>query len=1672
LLPTAELHVSGPAYNQINTTILQIDYTSNASSSGIPASNVVKSALTIRGDGFIGIGTDPVAGQTVTLKGLLKVDSLQIGGDGSFTAGTGELIVAPGMRSPGGFGSANYLSFGSNNLSNITNVVVSGALVGPMVQTNVIQSLSPTAPGGDTISFSGAVLSNISALVVDKIESLAISKLSSTSTYVANTINVSATILSNVGNVLLSPQSTLYTNSISAGSSNFINLNNSSLKNVQDLAISGKLSVQGTFVVVDSTTTNSDQFRIENDGTSTAFIVNQLNSFGNDEDITQFMSNSNVVAAITGNGRTVFGNFGQTPAYDAILPTLPSALMYLENPAADVKPALYVKQYAPTTNIATFVGTSSNAVVLSATGRIGIGSSNILPDARIHIIQQSNVDLRNVDNTDFIKFSVLDSVGVTSNLLWVSADGNLHLRGYIEANGFRMFGSSTNADLGTNTNSDNINNNSVQSGQLVTLFGNSSNPSLAFSLTLNSNVTNKPGIFAPDSNTLAFTTSGYERLRISSNGYVGIGVTNPLYPLQVAGAVNITGPLTAQVFSGSGASLTNIPGSAITSVLSSTVIPSQLDANVGIGTNAQPLTSGVILHVYNSNTTPSQSSSQDASNAMLQIRIEKGGFASLNLGTSNYSTFIDSRSSPDSLTNPNPNPDFYIATKGTERLRIAATTGYVGIGTSSPSSMLDVRGGNASISGQLGVGVTGTELATYTESLVVGGHTLVASNLRAYAFFGNGSNLTNLNASSITAGVVNQAYLPSASTSYSGIVVLSDSLTFSTPTPISSSNAATPYSVYLANSNASSRVSKGGDIIDGDLTVNANVTATKFFGDGSNLTSLNASSITSGILNISLLPPDIFSGISLDSTGTSNSTTLAASAASVYLANSNISTRVSKGGDTMSGNLTVSANVSATKFYGDGSNITNINASSITSGVLNISLLPPDIFSGISLDSTGTSNSTTLAASAASVYLANSNISTRVSKGGDTMTGNLIVNGDVTATKFYGDGSNLSNLNASRLASGIVSRTLLPSASTTVSGIVVLSDSVTYSTPTSMNDSNAATPYSVYLANSNASSRVSTAGGTITGELIVTQRITAQSFYGDGCNVTNINASNILNGTVNENRLPFASTTVRGIVMLEDSYVSSRTDTAATANSVRRAYDNADSRVLISGDTMIGNLTVNANVTATKFYGDGCNVTNINASNITFGILNRSLFPSDIFSGISLDSTGTSNSTTLAASAASVYLANSNISTRVSKAGDTITGTLTLYDPTDVGLDIQRGNITVLNGNITTSNVLASLGTLSNLKVIETTTLGGMLIVGTDAHINGTLYVNKIRLGSMYNTTFIDGTLSTTLSYETQQNITSLNVITVNQLTAYEAILGNLASAVDVVGSISVGSNLIVSSNAYVNNTLTVGKNVSTSNVFTNTLSALNNDKIVSQSPIHITNSFYDDGTGNTTNDVTTPQVGLHVDSSIMVQSVLTISDKRVKTDIVPSSTTSDLSSVLSIPVCRYRFIDRKYEDDNVIGFIAQEVEKIAPFAVKTLNHVIPSILDYGQLLTGNTIVMHCDLDFLDLESRIKIIYNNVEYDRQVSCFATTSKVKKETILYLDEPIPFHGSKTDAHANTVFVYGHYVSDFKVIDTDRLMPLVFNSVKALNHRIDTQSKQIEDMMQRLNALEIRTSSKES
>ena len=86
------------------------------------------------------------------------------------------------------------------------------------------------------------------------------------------------------------------------------------------------------------------------------------------------------------------------------------------------------------------------------------------------------------------------------------------------------------------------------------------------------------------------------------------------------------------------------------------------------------------------------------------------------------------------------------------------------------------------------------------------------------------------------------------------------------------------------------------------------------------------------------------------------------------------------------------------------------------------------------------------------------------------------------------------------------------------------------------------------------------------------------SLAGSGSNLTDLNAGALTWGTVNVELLPLASTSAAGIVRLEGGIGSFCNDRAATADAVRLAYSNAESRLALSGGTVAGSLAVNSNL--------------------------------------------------------------------------------------------------------------------------------------------------------------------------------------------------------------------------------------------------------------------------------------------------------------------------------------------------------------------------------------------------------------------------------------------------------------------------------------------------------------
>jgi hypothetical protein len=153
------------------------------------------------------------------------------------------------------------------------------------------------------------------------------------------------------------------------------------------------------------------------------------------------------------------------------------------------------------------------------------------------------------------------------------------------------------------------------------------------------------------------------------------------------------------------------------------------------------------------------------------------------------------------------------------------------------------------------------------------------------------------------------------------------------------------------------------------------IVADSFSGNGSSLTSLNASNLSTGTVSNSRLNVASTSGLGISTFSSSNfavDSTGLVTIKSGGVANSNLAnSTITLGSSTLTLGATTSAvtgltSLAATNFYGGGANITSLNASNISAGTIGVSYLPSNIpitnlaSSGITFGSTFQALGTTI----------------------------------------------------------------------------------------------------------------------------------------------------------------------------------------------------------------------------------------------------------------------------------------------------------------------------------------------------------------------------------------------------------------------------------------------------------------------------------------------------------------------------------------------------------------------------------------------------------------------------------------------------------------------------------------------------------------------------------------
>jgi len=295
------------------------------------------------------------------------------------------------------------------------------------------------------------------------------------------------------------------------------------------------------------------------------------------------------------------------------------------------------------------------------------------------------------------------------------------------------------------------------------------------------------------------------------------------------------------------------------------------------------------------------------------------------------------------------------------------------------------------------------------------GNILISGSVTADSFSGNGSNLTNLNATNLNSGVISNSLLPGSGsiTCPSGIGNLTGGgnqatlggaacgaiSTINNPTfsQVTSSNIdtnnLTTTSLTTNNLNAQTIASSslnantitaqqitGTNLNIANISSTGNITAASFAGNGANLTNINSSNITSGTL-----------AVSQGGTGTNSFT--------------------------LNGVL-----------YGNGTSALQSTASTGPNQCL-VTLTAGGVptwgscSAGGGITGSGTTNTIAMFNSAGTI--ANSLLTQDVSATTVTTTGNANITGTATATNFSGNGSGLTNLNASNITTGTVDNSRL-----------------------------------------------------------------------------------------------------------------------------------------------------------------------------------------------------------------------------------------------------------------------------------------------------------------------------------------------------------------------------------------------------------------------------------------------------------------------------------------------------------------------------------------------------------------------------------------------------------------------------------------------------------------------
>ena len=704
--------------------------------------------------------------------------------------------------------------------------------------------------------------------------------------------------------------------------------------------------------------------------------------------------------------------------------------------------------------------------------------------------------------------------------------------------------------------------------------------------------------------------------------------------------------------------------------------------------------------------------------------------------------------------------------------------------------------------------------------------------------------------------------------------------------------------------------------------------------------------------------------------------------------------------------LDVNGTINATYLRGDGANITNLNFGNISTGVLPVSkggIGTNTLTANLILIGDGTNAIT----QSANLIWVNNRLGIKTTP----TTYELDVNGTINATNLRGDGANITNLNATYISAGVLPVSKGGIGTNTLTANLIL-----------LGDGTSPIKQSPNLVWDIGNSRLGICSSVPTATLDVGGDIRATNLFGDGANITN------LNNTYITGVLPVSKGGI-GTNTLIANYILIGDGTSPIKQSPNIVWDSGNSRLGIRSSVPTATLDVGGDIRATSIIGDGANITNLNANNISTGVL-----------PVSRGGTGitdiTSGDLLIGASNNNLYTQPDIIWDR--SYGCLIIGKRTFPEPRIAGIDIV--------GDINFTGIIKKNGTIYNASESITGTsywvesnndiyyITGNVGIGTNyplinhkLDVNGKLRCSQIDIGTT--TSLKEKLLILNNTYDTS----SLSKISFGI---------NSSSELDY-GSISYSNGLMTFYNRPVSG--------STNGFYFSGASfvgiGINPEKgiplKVASGTTSLTGAYYNITTSsNITMSLSTKiwtNISAYFESHILVNGDIVItSDNRIKNNINDINSKKSLDLISKINPKSFKYIDFVEKGDkNNYGFIAQDINEIIPDAVGYKKETIPNIF---KLFDVKDDIIETTEDLtsqLSINDNIKIINKENKEDYKILEISSNH-------IKIDKKI--EGDKC-------FIYGKEIDDFHILDKDIIFTLNVSATQELNKKIKKQKKKI-------------------